>query len=68
MLPPGYYLDESDPDILILRRLNDTVVAAFSAQGATREGVIEAALQDFGSRRVASEPHDEVTARGVEDA
>jgi hypothetical protein len=67
MLPPGYFLDESDPDILVLRRLNDTVVAAFSAQGATRVGTIEAALQDFGGR-VASEPHDEVTARDVEDA
>ena len=46
MLPPGYYLDESDPDIITLRRKDDTFVAAFSAQGATREGIIEAAMQD----------------------
>jgi hypothetical protein len=46
MLPPGYYLDESDPDILTLRREDGTFVAAFSAQGATREGIIEAAMQD----------------------
>jgi hypothetical protein len=45
-LPPGYYLDESDPDIITLRREDGTFVAAFSAQGATREGIIEAALQD----------------------
>jgi hypothetical protein len=31
----GYYLDESDPDILILRRHDDSFVAAFSASGAT---------------------------------
>jgi hypothetical protein len=46
MLPPGYYLDESDPDIITLRRKDGTFVAAFSAQGATREGIIEAATQD----------------------
>ena len=46
MLPPGYYLDESDPDIITLRRADDTFVAAFSAQGAIREGIIEAAMQD----------------------
>ena len=42
MLPPAYHLDESD--LLVLRRQDDPVVAAFSAQGATREGIIEAAL------------------------
>jgi hypothetical protein len=46
MLPPGYYLDESDPDIITLRREDGTFVAAFSAQVATREGIIEAAMQD----------------------
>ena len=34
----NYYLEESDPDI---------VAAAFSAQGATKEGVIEAAKEDY---------------------
>ena len=46
VLPPGYYLDESDPDIITLRREDGSFVAAFSAQGATREGIIEAATQD----------------------
>ncbi len=43
------YLDESDPDIVILRRQeDDSFVAAFSARGATKEGVIEAAKEDYG--------------------
>jgi len=46
-LPSSYYLDESDPDILILRRQDGTFVAAFSAQGATREGIVEAATEDY---------------------
>jgi hypothetical protein len=28
-----YYLDESDPDILVLHRQDDAFVAAFSVQG-----------------------------------
>ena len=46
-LPSTYYLDESDPDILVLRRQDGTFVAAFSAQGATREGIVEAAMEDY---------------------
>jgi hypothetical protein len=46
-LPSTYYLDESDPDILMLRRQDGTFVAAFSAQGATREGIVEAAMEDY---------------------
>jgi hypothetical protein len=42
-----YYLDESDPDILVLRRQDGSFVAAFSAQGATREGIVEAAREDY---------------------
>jgi hypothetical protein len=38
-----YYLDESDPDIVILCRQDSSFVAAFSASGATREGIVEAA-------------------------
>jgi hypothetical protein len=44
----NYYLDESDPDIVILRRQDDSFVAAFSAMGATREGIIGAAKTDYG--------------------
>ena len=43
-----YYLDESDSDILILRRQDGSFVAAFSARGATREGIDEAAREDYG--------------------
>ena len=42
-----YHLDESDPDIVVLRRQDDTVVAAFSARGFTTEGIIEAAKEDY---------------------
>jgi hypothetical protein len=46
-LPESYYLDESDPEVLVLRRQDGTFVAAFSAQGATREGIVEAAKEDY---------------------
>ena len=42
-----YYLDESDPDVLVLRRQDGSFAAAFSAQGATREGIVEAAKEDY---------------------
>jgi hypothetical protein len=42
-----YYLDESNPDILILRRQDGTFVAAFSARGVTKEGIVEAAKEDY---------------------
>jgi LuxR family maltose regulon positive regulatory protein len=37
-LPTGYYL-ERDPDVLILRRLDGSMVGAFSARGAALEAV-----------------------------
>jgi hypothetical protein len=58
-LPPSYYLDESDPDILILRRPDDTFVAAFSAQGATREGIVEAAKEDYYKSLLERSPEDD---------
>ena len=42
-----YYLDKTDPDIVILRRQDGSFVAAFSARGATREGIVEAAREDY---------------------
>jgi hypothetical protein len=45
----AYLLDESDPDLLVLRRQDGTFVAAFSARGATKEGILEAAEQDYGA-------------------
>ena len=42
-----YYIDESDPDIVILRRPDGSFVAAFSARGATEEGITRAAKDDY---------------------
>ena len=41
-----YYLDQSDPDVVILRRQDGSLVAAFSARGATKEGILEAAEEN----------------------
>ena len=49
-LPPGYSLDESDPDILALRRPDGTTAAVFSATGATREAIEKAAWEDHEGR------------------
>jgi hypothetical protein len=46
-LPFNYILDESDPDIVILRRQDGCFVAAFSASGATEESIREAAMEDY---------------------
>jgi hypothetical protein len=46
-LPHSYFIDESDPDVVILRREDGSFVAAFSAEGATREGIVEAAMEDY---------------------
>ena len=43
----NYYLDEPDPDVIVLRREDGTYVGAFSAAGATREGLVEAAEEDY---------------------
>jgi hypothetical protein len=43
----NYYLDESDPDIVILRRQDASFVAAFSASGVTKESLIDAAKEDY---------------------
>jgi hypothetical protein len=45
-LPPGYRLDRSDPDVWALLRPEGRVVAYFSAQGATKEAIEEAAWED----------------------
>ncbi len=46
----NYYLDETDPDLVILRCQDDSFVAAFSASGATKEGIVEAAKEDYRER------------------
>jgi hypothetical protein len=42
-LPSFYYVEESDPDIMVLCRKDGSFVAAFSA----REGIKEAAIEDY---------------------
>jgi hypothetical protein len=42
-----YHLDESDPDVLVLRRQDGAFVAAFSARGATSAGIVEATKEDY---------------------
>ncbi len=46
-LPPGYVLDESDPDFAILRRSDNSFLAAFSPMGATQEEILRAAEEDL---------------------
>ena len=45
-LPPGYILDMSDSDVLVLRRSDGSSVAAFSAWGADPIEVRRAAEED----------------------
>jgi hypothetical protein len=49
-LPPGYTLDRSDPDVLVLRCPHGTVVARFSAQGAKAEAIEREAREDHRER------------------
>ena len=48
-LPPGYHL-ERDPDLLLLRRPDGSLTAAFSVTGATAEAVEHAAWEDRGGK------------------
>ncbi len=57
-----YHLDESDPDVVVLRRQDGSFVAAFSACGATREGIVEAAKEDY-----AALLREQAVALGLED-
>jgi hypothetical protein len=56
-LRPTYVLDESDPDILMLERADGSFVAAFSAQGATRENIRQAAEEDWWQRNLLGPKH-----------
>jgi len=47
-LPSSYYLDESDPDVVILCRQDSAFVAAFGTR-ASKESIVEAAREDYGS-------------------
>ena len=57
-----YFLEESDPDVVILRRQDGSFVAAFSAREATREGIVEAAKEDYG--RLIEATSDPLGLRG----
>jgi len=47
-LPEDYRLDlASDPDAPVLRRLDGTVAARFSARGTTKEAIEREALEDL---------------------
>ena len=61
-LAPTYFLDESDPDLLILRRTDGSFVAAFSARGAITEGILQAAQEDY-RQRLRLEPQEEQQKR-----
>jgi hypothetical protein len=66
LFPKIYYsLDESDPDILVLRRQEGSFVAAFSARGATREGIEEAAKEDY--RKVIEANAESLGLQGDDD-
>ena len=49
-LPPGYSLDRSDPDVLILRCPQGTAVARFSTRGATSEAIEREARTHYRER------------------
>ena len=46
-LPPGYHA-HLDPDVLVLRRTDGSVVASFSGRGLVAEEVGRAAWEDSG--------------------
>jgi hypothetical protein len=49
-LPPGYVLDSSDPEVLVLLCPQGEVVARFSARGATAEAIEREAMADYKER------------------
>jgi hypothetical protein len=49
-LPSGYTLEHSDPDVLVLLCPHGTVVARFSARGATTEAIEREARTHYGEQ------------------
>ena len=49
-LPPGYVLDHSDPDVLVLLCPQGTVVARFSARGAAAKDIEKEARMHYRER------------------
>jgi hypothetical protein len=50
LLPPGYSLERSDADVLVLRCPNGTVVAPFSAWGVAAEAIEQEARMHYKKR------------------
>jgi len=49
-LPPGYSLDRTDPEVLVLVCPDGAVVARFSAQGAALEAIEREARMHYRER------------------
>ena len=49
-LPPGYRVDHSDPDVLVLRCPHGKAVARFSAWGVTAEAIEKEAKTHYRER------------------
>jgi len=49
-LPPGYSLDHSDPDVLVLLCSRGTPIAHFSARGAAAEAIEQEARTHYRER------------------
>ena len=49
-LPPGYVLDRSDPDVLVLRCPHGEAVARFSTRGAAAEAIEQEARKHYRER------------------
>jgi hypothetical protein len=49
-LPPGYSLERSDPDVLVLRCPHGTAVARFNVRGATVEAIEREARMHYRER------------------
>jgi hypothetical protein len=49
-LPLGYYLDRSDPEVLILRSEEGALIARFSTRGYAAESVEREAWEDHRQR------------------
>jgi hypothetical protein len=61
-LPPGYHA-HLDPDVLVLRRTDGSVVARFSGQGLVAEEVESAAWEDYGTAGGGLSPSQALSVR-----
>jgi hypothetical protein len=64
-LPLGYVLDILDPDVVLLRREDGSMVGAFSTAGATPVSIRHAADRDMYGLHTSSNGASSPTARSV---